>query len=398
MSGAASAHSFTIEISWCERHRVLKWVEQSKYGTKDGPPFSVVYASTFQRSSMKFSVRNSALVTSMVALSSSWVVGAATELPGPEGVLIDISVVDPRYDGTDGKDNTNAVFAPSLDAVKPGTIQTASGAPVTAGQQPIKIDLPEPPKPAPAAASDASAMQKKATPQPTVAEKPMLKTPASELDKEVAMKPEALNKEAVEVSASTEAKETAGRVLTAIVDAMRPEDQIPPLTNDRFSLYLSEKVAFAQYERSAEKFDIDRARTHVAFLYSEERDSIFQGGLALDTSFTSSLRLSFGTRAYVALLNQENTDTFAASFGAETAYRLPFKAVPLEFGASLYYAPDILTFGVGDRVIDAQLDLTLPVRSQLSVFGGIRFLQVDTRPDDREVDNRVHLGVRWDFL
>lgn len=204
----------------------------------------------------------------------------------------------------------------------------------------------------------------------------------------------------VEAAATEKVAETekGDSKFKAIVEAMSPEEPVPALENDRFSLYLSDAVAFAQYERTAEPFDLEHGRIHIASLYSEERDTVLHTGIALDTSLTESLRLSFGTRAYVALLSLENMDALAAAIGAEAAYRLPFKALPLEFGASLYYAPDVLTFGAGDRVVDTQIDVSLPFRKQSSLFAGVRYLQVDTRPADREIDNRVHLGIRWDFL
>jgi len=179
---------------------------------------------------------------------------------------------------------------------------------------------------------------------------------------------------------------------------MRPEENVPPLDNDRLTFYLSDEVISGQYERNGARYGFDRSRAHLGFLYSEERDSVLQGGFAIDATFTNTIRLSFSTRGYVAILGEENNDAVAAAIGAEIAYQLPFDALPLEFGANFYYAPDVLTFGAADRVVDAQVDVTLPVRTQLSVFAGARYLQIDTRPGDEEVDNRVHLGVRWDFL
>jgi len=158
------------------------------------------------------------------------------------------------------------------------------------------------------------------------------------------------------------------------------------------------EVLFAQFERSAARYDFENARVHAGFMFTEERDTLFQAGLSLDASFVSSFRLSFGTRVYAALLSDENNDVFAGAIGGELAYHLPFEKLPLELSTSLYYAPDVFTFGQGDRVIDWQIDVTLPFRSQLSVFTGIRFLQVDTRPGDREIDNRLHIGIRWDFI
>ena len=184
----------------------------------------------------------------------------------------------------------------------------------------------------------------------------------------------------------------------AIVEAMTPKKPVQPLKGKRVNIYLSEKVAFGQLETDATRLKIENGRAHIAALFSEQRDTVLHGGLAVDASFVSSFRLSFGTRAYIALLNTENTDAFATAVGVEAAYNLPFEALPLEFAASIYYAPDILTFGASDRAVDAQIDFAFPLRKQSSLFAGARFLQVDTRPEDREIDNRVHMGIRWDFM
>ena len=173
--------------------------------------------------------------------------------------------------------------------------------------------------------------------------------------------------------AAAAAEEDQTQFISSIVDAMRPVSGVPPLDNDRFTFYLSDEVLFAQYERSAARYDFENARVHLGFMFTEERDTVFQAGLSLDASFVSSFRLSFGTRLYAALLSDENNDAFAGAIGGELAYQLPFEKLPLELSTSLYYAPDVLTFGQGDRVIDWQIDVTLPFRSQLSVFTGIRF-------------------------
>lgn len=183
----------------------------------------------------------------------------------------------------------------------------------------------------------------------------------------------------------------------AIASAMKPKDAVPSLMGKRFSLYLSEKVAFAQYDTESTKLKLENSRVHLGALYSEQRDSVFQGGMSVDAEYFDALRLSFGARAYVALLSTENEDAFAAAFGLEAAYNLPFESLPLEFSASMYYAPDILNFGASDRVVDTQFDFAFPIRDHVSLFAGGRFLQFDTRPEDREVDNRAHVGARWSF-
>jgi len=200
-------------------------------------------------------------------------------------------------------------------------------------------------------------------------------------------------------AAAAEGAADSPSLLESVASAMRPEGGVPPLLNDRFSTYLSDQVVFLQFERNAARYDLEQGRASLGFMFSEERDTVFEIGLALDAPGTLSknMRLSVGTKAYVALIGRENNDAFAAGFGLEAAYILPFEKLPLELGASFYYAPDVLTFGQGDRVVDALIDVTMPFRPGLSLFAGIRFLQIDTRPDDREIDNRVHFGIRWDL-
>ena len=319
---------------------------------------------------MRFSALPTVLAASLVALPNIVVAGGEPENSEPMGVLLDISQVDPR------NDPESAIFEPSLDT---SDAKKAKAIPV-----PLDVLASGA---APAADEPVAAPVAVATEPKTI-----LTNVTFGSDKQNAV---------ATTEAATAAEQPRIRdnpVFIAVTDAMRPKDPVPALANDRISLYLSEKVAFAQYETTGERFNVERARTHVGFLYSEERDVIFQGGFAVDAPFWNSFRFSVGTRAYIALLNEENEDAFAAAIGAETAYQLPLRALPLEFGASFYYAPDILTFGTADRTIDAQVDVKLPIRSQFSIFGGYRFLQIDERPEDREVDNRIHLGIQWDFL
>ena len=80
-------------------------------------------------------------------------------------------------------------------------------------------------------------------------------------------------------------------MLKAIADAMRPKETIPPLSNDRLTVYLSDEVVFGQFDRSAERYGLDRSRVHLGLVYSEERDTVIQGGLAVDAAFSESFRL-----------------------------------------------------------------------------------------------------------
>ena len=165
------------------------------------------------------------------------------------------------------------------------------------------------------------------------------------------------------------------------------------------TVYASDDAFRAEYETDVERFNLDGARLTGGFLLSEERDNVFTGTLILDTfpGLVEDVRLSFGARGYVALLGVENRDVFGLGLGVQGAYELPVDALPLQLGSEFFYTPDVLAFGQSDRIVDWNVDVGLAVRENISAFVGFRFLQFDTRPGDRDVEDDIHVGVRWAF-
>ena len=165
------------------------------------------------------------------------------------------------------------------------------------------------------------------------------------------------------------------------------------------TLYVSDDAFRAEYETDVERFNLDETRLAGGFLLSEERDNVFTGTLMLDTfpGLVPDVRLSFGARGYVALLGLENRDVFGIGLGVQGAYELPVERLPLQLGSELFYTPDALAFGQSDRIIDWNVDVGLAVRDNVSAFVGFRFLEFDTRPGDREVEDDIHVGLRWAF-
>lgn len=172
-----------------------------------------------------------------------------------------------------------------------------------------------------------------------------------------------------------------------------------PLEPDdrRLNLYFSDKVGSLKYERSSSVINIDSGRVNAGFLFSEERDTVFSSSVMLDSDsgLLSGVRLSFGGRGYVALLGVENADVFGVALGVEAEFIVPVKALPLRLSASYFYAPDVLAFGDADRIFDWDVNVGLQIRDSVMVYTGVRYLQMDTRPGKREVDDRLHVGVRW---
>lgn len=166
------------------------------------------------------------------------------------------------------------------------------------------------------------------------------------------------------------------------------------------TVYASDKAANVLYERDATPANLDDGRIGIGFLFSEERDNVFTANLMLDVhpDLVPSVRFSTGVRAYAALLGAENQDVVGVGLGVEGAYQLPSALLPLEVSAGFFYTPDVFVFGQSDRIIDYNVRAGFQLRDSLHGFVGLRFLQFDTRPGDREVDDKIHVGLRWDFV
>ena len=168
------------------------------------------------------------------------------------------------------------------------------------------------------------------------------------------------------------------------------------LTERYFQFYASDKTAEFRYAIDGPAFGLNSSRAYAGFLFTEDRDNVLAAAILYDTELDvfPGLTLSFGPTALGGLLGEENQDVIGFGFTIEGGYLLPVRQFPLNLSAAFSYAPDILTFGQSDRIIDATVRAGLPLRDNIEGFVGFRFLQFDTRPGDEELDKRLHLGIR----
>ena len=163
-------------------------------------------------------------------------------------------------------------------------------------------------------------------------------------------------------------------------------------------VYASDETFEALYEVQGPVLGLKSDRARASYLISEERDNVVAGSILYDTNLDifPGLSVSFGAKVYAGLLGPENNDVFGLAGGVEAAYLFPVRQFPLQLSAAANFSPDILTFGQADRIIDWHVRAGLPLTDNIDGFVGFRFLQFeDTLPGDREVDDRLHIGVRW---
>ncbi len=83
---------------------------------------------------------------------------------------------------------------------------------------------------------------------------------------------------------------------------------------------------------------------------------------------------------------------FGLAPGAEARYALPMAVV-----ANIFYAPEIITFGEADDILEFNVRYELQVASRAVGSVGYRLLDVDRdNGDDQAVEN-VQLGLRLAF-
>jgi hypothetical protein len=164
-----------------------------------------------------------------------------------------------------------------------------------------------------------------------------------------------------------------------------------------YQFYSSDKAAELLYERNSSILGLNNDRAVVSFLLNEERDNALTAAIMFDAASVplKGLKLSFGPKIIAGLLSIENADVIGFAANLEALYVAPLKKFPLRISTAFSYAPDVLTFGQSDRIIDWNVRVGLPLTNNIDGFVGARYLQFDTRPGERKLDQQVHIGIRW---
>ncbi len=132
--------------------------------------------------------------------------------------------------------------------------------------------------------------------------------------------------------------------------------------------------------------------------WTENRDFVASANYYVEASRLRFDRLTLlaGPVAYAAMLNTENTDVFSLAIGAEARFEL-LSRLNLDLVGRAAYAPDILTFGSADRLWDVTVRAELPLTDRITGLGGYRLFEIDLLQGTNELEESIHLGVRYQF-
>ncbi len=173
--------------------------------------------------------------------------------------------------------------------------------------------------------------------------------------------------------------------------------------NNSIEAYVSGKTIDVQYYRELRIQDAGVVEASAGILYNEQRDlvAIFDALSYLgDQARQREIEVSVGARVFAAFLNQENEDTLGVGLGGQAEWFFNQKRRS-SLRLSLFYAPDILTFGIANNIKDYAIDLQTRVGDSTFAFVGFRHLEVDTVSEavsgNRNLDDEVHIGFRHTF-
>ncbi|CAN5347010.1 hypothetical protein BH24PSE2_BH24PSE2_11580 [soil metagenome] len=163
-------------------------------------------------------------------------------------------------------------------------------------------------------------------------------------------------------------------------------------------LMLTDDSVQLTYITDSAAIGVNDGALRIGGFLNEQRDIVASAALLVEANRLrfGPLEVSLGPKMYAALLGDANEDIFSIAVGGEARYRL-FRRRGVDIVARGWYAPDILTFGTGDRLYDISGMIELPLTNRVVGFAGYRYFKADGVSDDTTLENSVMLGIRRSF-
>lgn len=188
------------------------------------------------------------------------------------------------------------------------------------------------------------------------------------------------------------------------IEAAEPDDEAARFEHpDQIELELTNETVQGRYFTDAGMVGLDGNQLSFGLLFSEDRDfigdaQIMAPGL-MDDFVPDFVELSFGGRAFIALLGDPSEEVAGLAPGATARVALPFlEDVPLAAVGHVFFAPDILSFGEAEEVVDFGGRVEARFLERATGFVGIRVLNFERQGggEDTIIDGLTG-GVRFTF-
>jgi hypothetical protein len=140
----------------------------------------------------------------------------------------------------------------------------------------------------------------------------------------------------------------------------------------------------------------------LGLLLSDDRDFVgsveFLAPGVLRRLLPDFLQVSLGARGLVGLLDDPDDDVIGIAPGVAARVRLPLGGPPMYIAGDFFYAPDILTFGDADSVMDFNVRYELQFLENTTGFVGYRLLHFDREHGGKDdIVDTLNVGLRFAF-
>lgn len=105
-----------------------------------------------------------------------------------------------------------------------------------------------------------------------------------------------------------------------------------------------------------------------------------------------------GLRAGIGTKFNYTKDFSSIPFGLEAEYKIKnIPNLPIKFGASIYYAPQVLTFADGESYLESRANVAFEILRDAQLVVGYRNIQTNLQVADVKFNEAAHFGVRMKF-
>ncbi len=168
---------------------------------------------------------------------------------------------------------------------------------------------------------------------------------------------------------------------------------------DAVDINLSDDAARFQYLAPMGDIGQGKSEFHMGFLYNNSNGRLADAGIMVMNGDGSATGVALGVGVKALAVTMNNNDSMALALGGRVRLS-PFADNRLGVVGQIYLAPDIVTFGDADRLVETGVRLEYEILPQTLAYVGYRKIKFGLKAapaGDVVVDEGAHIGVRIAF-
>ena len=170
---------------------------------------------------------------------------------------------------------------------------------------------------------------------------------------------------------------------------------------DSADLRLSQQAASLTYKQNKDGLSAGGTYLSYGLRFNDKDDIVIDAAfVSLDeaSSKLTPFQIGVGAKAYYGRYQRLDYDFSAIAIGGLFRYTIPSWLFPMTAAASLYYAPEITSFGDGESVLEIDISYEVEVVSSTQVYMGYRLLNVGfEQGSDAKIEDSVGFGIQLQF-